>query len=573
MNVRPPSPGRPRPAVLCILDGWGCRAERADNAIAAAGTPHFDRMWREWPHARLKTSGRAVGLPDGQMGNSEVGHTNIGAGRLVMQDLPRIDDAVAAGTLKNLPAFQELVAAAKASAGAVHLMGLISPGGVHSHQNHIAALAKDLADAGLVVHVHAFLDGRDTPPKSALGYMETFLRAVTPPVHGGSASPELRRSGGGRGGEETHGVTAGFIRLATISGRYYAMDRDKRWERVHKAYDAIVSANALRFADAKAAIEDSYAAGITDEFVLPRVIGNYTGVVDGDVLLFGNFRPDRAREISIALLDPEFGGFERGRTARFAAAAGLTEYSDMLKRYMRALFPPQDVSETIGQVFAERGLKQLRIAETEKYAHVTFFMNGGRETVFEGEDRILVPSPRVATYDLKPEMSAPEVTEKLVEAIRSGKYDLIICNYANPDMVGHTGIMDAAIHAVRTIDDSLGKVSAAVEEAGGLLLLTADHGNIEMMKDPETGEPHTAHTLLDVPLIALGKTVLSVSPPVHGGSARAAGEGGGHGFTLADGRLADVVPTLLDLLGMEKPAQMTGTSLVVRTTAAAGAAE
>jgi 2,3-bisphosphoglycerate-independent phosphoglycerate mutase len=389
---------------------------------------------------------------------------------------------------------------------------------VHSHQSHLSKLARDLADAGLNVEVHAFLDGRDTPPKSALGYLKTFIASVSDKAS---------------------------IRIATVAGRYYAMDRDKRWERVHKAFDAIVEAKAHRYSDALTAVEASYTAGVTDEFVLPCIVGNYAGVRDGDVLLFGNFRPDRAREISTALLDPTFAGFPRPRPPHFSAAAGLTEYSEPLKQYMSALFPAQDISETLGEVFAERGLKQLRIAETEKYAHVTFFMNGGRELVFPGEDRVLVPSPKVATYDLKPEMSAPEVTDKLVEAILSGTYDLIICNYANPDMVGHTGIMEAAIRAVETIDDCLGKLRAAVEKAGGIMLITADHGNVEQMVDPESGQPHTAHTLLDVPIIAVNTRIL------------------GRDIALADGRLADVAPTLLELVGMERPAQMSGNSLVV----------
>jgi 2,3-bisphosphoglycerate-independent phosphoglycerate mutase len=341
------------------------------------------------------------------------------------------------------------------------------------------------------------------------------------------------------------------VHIATVSGRYYAMDRDKRWERVAKAYDAIVDAKGARFDNAKAAIEKSYAGGANDEFVLPCAIGDYAGVKDGDALLFANFRPDRAREISTALLDPSFDGFPRARSPRFSSAAGLTQYSKPLSKLMKSLFPPQDVSETIGEIFAERGLKQLRIAETEKYPHVTFFMNGGRETQFEGEDRILVPSPKVATYDLKPEMSAYEVTDKLVEAIGSGKYDLIIVNYANPDMVGHTGMMDAAIHAVEAVDECLGRLREAVERAGGVLIITADHGNIEQMKDPVTGAPHTAHTLLDVPFIVV--------------NAKTAGEP----LELRNGRLADVSPTLLDLLGLQQPPQMTGQSLVVSEPAGA----
>ena len=517
MDNSPPPHGpknkRPRPAVLCVLDGWGCRPNASDNAIALARHPNLERMIRECPHGLLATSGRAVGLPDGQMGNSEVGHTNIGAGRLVMQDLVRVEDAVKDGSLASRPALIALIEAAKAATGTVHLMGLMSPGGVHSHQDHIAALARILGGAGLQVWVHAFLDGRDTPPQSAAGFVDAFVKAVS----------------------DVEGA-----RIATLSGRYYAMDRDKRWERVAKAYAAMVEADGPRFADAKSAIEKSYAGGINDEFVIPCAIGHFAGMHDGDGLLFANFRPDRAREISTALLDPDFDGFLRTRVPRFSAAAGMTEYSKPLAKLMSALFPPQDVSETLGEIFAERGLKQLRIAETEKYPHVTFFMNGGRETKFEGEDRIMVPSPKVATYDLKPEMSAFEVTDRLVEAIASGKYDLVIVNYANADMVGHTGVMDAAIHAVEAVDICLGRLREAVEKAGGVLIVTADHGNVEQMKDPVTGAPHTAHTLLDVPIIVVN--AWGRHTPFH----------------LRHGRLADVAPTLLDLVGLPKPPQMTG---------------
>jgi 2,3-bisphosphoglycerate-independent phosphoglycerate mutase len=518
-SVPPPQPdgNRPRPAVLCVLDGWGWRPNGSDNAIARARPPNFERMLRECPHALLATSGRAVGLPDGQMGNSEVGHTNIGAGRLVMQDLVRIEDAVKDGSFADRPALRALIDTARRAKGSVHLMGLMSPGGVHSHQDHIAALARTVSGAGLRVSVHAFLDGRDTPPQSALGFMTTFEAAI-------AAFPN--------------------VAIATVSGRYYAMDRDKRWDRVAKAYATIVDAEGPRFADAKAAIESSYTGGVNDEFVIPCALGEYAGAKDGDALLFANFRPDRAREISMALLDPAFDGFARKRLARFSAAAGLTQYSKPLGKLMDALFPPQDVSETIGEIFAERGLKQLRIAETEKYPHVTFFMNGGREAQFDGEDRIMVPSPKIATYDLKPEMSAYEVTDKLVGAIESGKYDLIIANFANPDMVGHTGIMDAAIAAVEAVDVCLGRLREAVEKAGGVLIVTADHGNVEQMKDPITGEPHTAHTLLDVPIIVV--------------NAKSAGRS----LHLRNGRLADVAPTLLDLVGFAKPPQMTGESLV-----------
>jgi 2,3-bisphosphoglycerate-independent phosphoglycerate mutase len=506
---------RPRPLVLCILDGWGERSQAADNAIAAAKTPVWHQLLARWPYARLNASEHYVGLPDGQMGNSEVGHTNIGAGRLVWQDLPKIDAAIAEGRLADLPAMRDFLAALKKSGGTVHLLGLLSPGGVHSHQDQIAALARILAEAGVPVAVHAFLDGRDTPPKSAVGYLSKFAQD-----------------------------TAGLERLmiATVGGRYYAMDRDKRWERVERAYRAIAEGMGATAPDPVAAVEAAYASGETDEFVRPTVIAAYHGMRDGDGLLFANFRADRVREIAAALIDPEFSGFLRPRPIVFAAALGLVEYSTELNRFLKTLFPPEDLADTFGEVVAKAGLSQLRIAETEKYAHVTFFFNGGRETTFPGEERILVPSPKVATYDLQPEMSAPEVTERVVAAIRSGRFDVIVMNYANTDMVGHTGRLDAAIKAVETVDTSLGRLAQAVEEAGGTLVVTADHGNAEMMRDPETGEPHTAHTLNPVPFVV-------ANPPAaipH----------------LEDGRLADVAPTLLDLLGLAKPAAMTGRSLI-----------
>lgn len=508
------SQSRQRPAVLCILDGWGWRPEAADNAIVLAHPANFNRMLADSPHALLSTSGRAVGLPDGQMGNSEVGHMNIGAGRVVMQDLPRIDDAVADGSLAARPVLRHIIASAKAARGAVHIMGLLSPGGVHSHQNHIAALVRAVADAGVPVFVHAFLDGRDTPPQSALGFLDTFEKAIA----------DLKG-----------------VRIATVGGRYYAMDRDKRWDRVAKAYAAIVDARGEESRDAAIAIRDSYEKNVTDEFVQPSVIGDYAGVSDGDALLFANFRADRAREISTALLDPGFEGFARARVPKFSAAAGLTEYSVPLKSFMEAIFPPDDISDTLGEYVAALGLKQLRIAETEKYAHVTFFLNGGREEPFVGEDRILVPSPKIATYDLKPEMSAVEVTDKLEAAILSNVYDLIVVNYANPDMVGHTGILTAAEAAIHAIDACLGRLRAAVEKTGGVLLVTADHGNAEMMRDPVTGAPHTAHTTFDVPIIVVNAK---------------------RTFALAHGRLADVAPTLLDLMGLERPRAMSGHSLI-----------
>jgi 2,3-bisphosphoglycerate-independent phosphoglycerate mutase len=509
---------RPRPVVLCVLDGWGERPAKDhgdDNAIERAKTPVWHRLMRCWPHAELDASEHYVGLPDGQMGNSEVGHTNLGAGRVVLQDLPRIDQAVADGTLAEMPALKNFIGKVRATGGTAHVMGLMSPGGVHSHQRQIAALATILAKSGLPVAVHGFLDGRDTPPKSALGYLNEF-----------EADIAGHRS----------------VRIATVAGRYYAMDRDKRWDRVEKAYRALTAGDGEHAETAATAVAAAYARGETDEFVLPAAIGDYRGMRDGDGVLFANFRADRIREIAGALLDPDFSGFARGTLIAFAAALGLVEYSEELNPFLATLFPPDDLRDTFGEIVADAGLKQLRIAETEKYAHVTFFFNGGRETVFPGEERILVPSPRVATYDLQPEMSAPEVTDKVVDAIGSGRFDVVVINYANTDMVGHTGLLGAAIKAVETVDRCLGRLADAVEAAGGTLVITADHGNAEMMRDPETGEPHTAHTLNPVPFII-------VNPP--GAIAR-----------VEDGRLADVAPTLLEILGLPKPAAMTGHSLI-----------
>ncbi|HEX3415941.1 MAG TPA: 2,3-bisphosphoglycerate-independent phosphoglycerate mutase, partial [Stellaceae bacterium] len=486
-----------------------------DNAIERARTPIWHRLMARWPHAQLQASEHYVGLPDGQMGNSEVGHTNIGAGRVVFQDLPRIDAAIAEGKLRDIPALRAFIGKLKESGGTAHLIGLISPGGVHSHQSQIAALARILCDSGVPAAVHAFLDGRDTPPKAAASYLKKFQEDVA----------ECRR-----------------LRIASLCGRYYAMDRDKRWDRVEKAYRVIVDAAGEAAEDPVRGAEAAYARGETDEFVEPAPIVGYPGMRDGDGLLIANFRADRVREIAAALLDPDFDGFSRSRRIAFATALGLVEYSTELNPFLGTLFPPEDLADTFGEVVSRAGLTQLRIAETEKYAHVTFFFNGGRETVFPGEERILVPSPKVATYDLQPEMSAPEVTDRLVEAIRSGRFDVIVLNYANTDMVGHTGRIDAATKAVEAVDICLGRLSEAVEQAGGTLVITADHGNAEMMRDPETGEPHTAHTLNPVPFVV-------VNPPAEIGR-------------LENGRLSDIAPTLLDILGLTKPAAMTGHSLI-----------
>jgi 2,3-bisphosphoglycerate-independent phosphoglycerate mutase len=509
------SSSRPHPVVLCILDGWGERPKADDNAIASAHAPNWHRIRARWPYAQLQASEHYVGLPDGQMGNSEVGHTNIGAGRVVFQDLPRIDAAIAEGKLATMPALLDFVRKLKESRGTAHIIGLMSPGGVHSHQRQIAALARILAEAGVPVAVHAFLDGRDTPPKAAASYVKQFQ-------------------------EDVSGL--GNLRIATICGRYFAMDRDKRWDRVERAYRVIVGGAGEQACDPMQAIEAAYGRGETDEFVAPTALADYRGMRDGDGLVIANFRADRVREIAAALLDPDFSGFAREKCIAFAAALGLVEYSVELNRFLATLFPPEDLNDSFGEVVSRAGLTQLRIAETEKYAHVTFFFNGGRETVFPGEERILVPSPKVATYDRQPEMSAPEVTDNVVEAIRSGRFDVIVLNYANTDMVGHTGRIDAATKAVETVDACLGRLADAVEEAGGTLVITADHGNAEMMRDPETGEPHTAHTLNPVPFIV-------VNPPAAIGY-------------LENGRLSDIAPTLLDILGLPKPAAMTGHSLI-----------
>jgi 2,3-bisphosphoglycerate-independent phosphoglycerate mutase len=496
--------------MLVILDGFGWREETQDNAVAQANTPNFDRLWQAGPHAFLHTCGRDVGLPSGQMGNSEVGHLNIGAGRVVPQELVRIGDAVADGSLAQAPALVTLIEAAAASGGVCHLMGLVSEGGVHAHQDHAVALARIVSGAGIPVRVHVFTDGRDTGPQTGAGFVAGFEAAL----------PE-------------------GAAIATVSGRYFAMDRDHRWDRVARAYAAIAGADGPRFDTAAAAIAAAYQTGTTDEFIPPSLVGDYGGVQDKDVLLCFNFRADRVRELLAALLDPAFGGFPRTRKT-FAYAAGMTRYGDALAPFMGALFAPVPLHNILGQVASDAGRTQLRMAETEKYPHVTYFLNGGEETAFPGEDRIMVPSPKVATYDLQPEMSAPELTERAVASIESGKYDLIVLNFANPDMVGHTGSLTAAIRAVETVDTGLGRIADAISRQGGALLVTADHGNCEMMRDPQTGGPHTAHTTNKVPVFLAGQD----------------------GATLQDGRLADLAPTLLHLMQITKPAEMTGKSLV-----------
>lgn len=511
----------PRPVMLVILDGWGWREANEDNAVRLAHTPTFDRLWGNGPHTFLSTSGEDVGLPEGQFGNSEVGHMNIGAGRVVMQDLPRITRAARDGSLAANAELQALVAKARAGSGTIHLLGLISPGGVHAHQDHALALAKILTDAGLSVLIHAITDGRDTPPRSGAGFVATFEAAL----------PQ-------------------GARIATLSGRYYAMDRDNRWERVKRAYDVIIAAQGPHFGSAAEAIAAGYGEDLGDEFLLPAVIGDYRGVQPGDALLTFNFRADRTRQILMAMLDPAFDGFDRGPLPPFVAAAGMTQYSTALDAFQRTLFAPIGMDDLLGQVVARAGRRQLRMAETEKYPHVTYFLNGGNEVPNEGEERILVASPKVATYDLQPEMSAPELTAKAVAAIDSGRFDLIILNFANPDMVGHTGILDAAIKAVETVDTGLGEIVAAVGRQGGALFVTADHGNCELMRDQVTHVPHTAHTLNPVPAMLFGAPA---------------------GTTLASGRLADIAPTLLALMGIAQPDAMTGVSLLRSVATATGA--
>ncbi len=500
-----------RPVMLAVLDGWGWREDTADNAVRQARTPNFNRLWDTCAHALLTASGEDAGLPRGQMGNSEVGHLTIGAGRIVMQDLPRISAAIARGDLGRVPALLGFIERVRQSGGTCHLMGLVSPGGVHSHQDHAATLASILAESGLRVLVHAFTDGRDTPPRSAEAHIKRLVEAM--PVS---------------------------EQMATICGRYYAMDRDNRWDRVAKAYHAIAGGCGPRFPSATAVIADAYAHAISDEFIAPAVVNSYGGMRDGDSLLCFNFRADRVRQLLTALLDPDFSDFQRRRVVAFTSALGMTPYSEKLDALMDTIFPPLRLTNVLGQVVADAGRTQLRLAETEKYPHVTYFLNGGQETRYPGEDRILVPSPKVATYDLKPEMSTPELTEKAVTAIRSDKYDFIVLNYANPDMVGHTGNLAAAIEAVETVDEALGRLAQAIRGVEGALLVTADHGNCELMRDPATGEPHTAHTTNPVPVLL-----------VNGGGAK-----------LAGGQLADVAPTLLDLLGLPKPAEMTGVTLL-----------
>ncbi|MBF0421784.1 MAG: 2,3-bisphosphoglycerate-independent phosphoglycerate mutase [Magnetococcales bacterium] len=513
---------RPKPMTLVILDGWGIRDTRDNNAIALANTPNYDQWLRECPHAKVETCAEHVGLPDGQMGNSEVGHTNLGAGRIVYQDFTRINLAVRNKSMHSNPAVVAVINKAIKANGAVHLMGLLSPGGVHSHTDHFLAVVEAARDLGMKkIYIHGFLDGRDTPPRSAIEFIEDFEKG-------------LQKIGAGR--------------IVSLSGRYWVMDRDKRWERVVKAYDMLTRGVGETGKTAIEGVRKAYGRDENDEFVLPTVIdsgdGENTRVKDGDAILMMNFRADRVREISHAFLDPRAGegafkGFDRQVVPQLSGYFTLTQYEEGLKG-VEIGFPPEALTRILGEEIANAGMKQLRAAETEKYAHVTYFFNGGEEKEFAGEDRLLIPSPKVATYDLKPEMSALELTDAVLERINSGQYDVIILNYANPDMVGHTGIMPAALKAIETVDQCLGRVAAAVKKAGGEMLITADHGNADCMLEEATGQPHTAHTNNPAPLIFLGR----------------------QGVSLTDGALCDVAPTILSLIGLPQPKEMTGKSLV-----------
>ncbi|MDT8326452.1 MAG: 2,3-bisphosphoglycerate-independent phosphoglycerate mutase [Roseovarius sp.] len=502
----------PKPVVLCILDGWGLSEQTKANAPYLANTPTFDRLMASCPNDTLITHGPDVGLPIGQMGNSEVGHTNIGAGRVVAMDLGQIDLAIQEGSFFENEALQEFIAKLKKSGGRAHLIGLVSDGGVHGHMSHIVAAARAITEAGVPVVLHALTDGRDVAPKSARVYLERLAETL----------PE-------------------GVEIATVIGRYFAMDRDNRWGRVQEAYEAIVCGKGIRCASPRIAVTNAYVRSESDEFVAASVIGDYIGARDGDGVFCLNFRADRSREILQAIADPDFTGFDTGKRPEWAALLGMVEYSVSHNAWYDTVFPSRDIVNTLGEWVAKKGLRQFHLAETEKYPHVTFFLNGGKEAPEPGEDRYMAASPHVATYDLQPEMSADEVTSHFVSAIHED-YDLIVVNYANPDMVGHTGNLEAAMKACEAVDQGLGRVVDALEAVGGAMIVTADHGNCEVMVDPVTGGPHTAHTLNPVPVILVG------------------GPAGAH--VRSGGRLADLAPTLLALMDLPKPEEMTGKSLI-----------
>lgn len=496
--------------VLVILDGWGLSNTSEYNGIALGKTPNYDRILSEYPWTKLQASEEFVGLPSGQMGNSEVGHLNIGAGRLVDQLLPRINKALSQPDfISNIPALQLIKSTLHNNKKRLHLCFLLSDGGIHSHQTHAEAIYDAMSSIGIEVIVHAFTDGRDTPPSSAKEFIELFCQNGKRTIH-------------------------------TLGGRYYGMDRDKRWERVEQAYAAIVNAKGPTFDDPLTYIQNSYQAGITDEFIIPSIHADYKGIQEGDALMMVNFRADRARQLLTAILDPNFNEFSRSNIPMLSIAVGMVSYSDTLDQWMQTCFPPEALVNTLGEYVSKKGLRQLRVAETEKYAHVTFFLNGGREEPFTGEDRILIPSPKVSTYDLQPTMSALQITEAVVNGI--GKYDLIVVNYANPDMVGHTGVIEASIKAVETIDSELEKLEMAILENNGTMIITADHGNIEILWDDATGQPHTAHTMNLVPFIIVQKN-LKIE-------------------LKKTGSLCDVAPTILRIMNQEQPAEMSGKCLI-----------
>ena len=500
------------PVALIIMDGYGCGdVNDPNNAVQIAKTPVIDGLKANFKNTQIFASGEHVGLPDGQMGNSEVGHTNIGAGRIIYQSLTRVTKSIKDGDFFTNEALVSVASEVKAQGGALHLMGLVSPGGVHSHSQHLYGLLEFANQQGIEkVFVHALLDGRDVDPSSAAEYVAELEEKIK---------------------------EIGVGKVASVSGRYYAMDRDNRWERVQKAYDVIAYGKGGAADDAVAGIKASYEAEVTDEFVVPFAVGGYAGMEDADGVIFFNFRPDRARELTHAFTDTEFAGFERKGAVK--AFATMTQFEEGLN--VKVAFPPEAITNTLGEIVSKAGMTQLRIAETEKYAHVTFFFNGGVEEPYEGEDRILVPSPKVATYDLQPEMSAIEVTDKVVEAIKSRKYDFIILNYANGDMVGHTGVLEAAVKAVETVDTCVGRFVEAIREVGGEVCITADHGNADQMVDPDTGAPFTAHTTNPVPFIVVSDRVSEIA---------------------SDGALCDIAPTMLTLAGMEIPAEMSGKPLI-----------
>ncbi len=500
--------------VLCILDGYGYREETENNAISPKTAPYFHELLEEYPHALLKTDGLSVGLPEGQMGNSEVGHMNLGAGRVVYQDLPKINKAIETGEIAKNPQLLDFISKLKNSNGTCHLMGLTSPGGVHSHEDHIVAVAKIVSDAGVPVMMHLLSDGKDVPPQDGINSLPEFIKKMT----------------------NFEGV-----KIGSLCGRYYAMDRDNRWERVEKPYRMLVAGSGKKFDTVEAALEASYKRGKGDEFVEPVILPDFKAMEDGDGVLMANFRTDRAREILMALFDLDFEGFDRGEVINFAATLGMVQYSTALSKILPAMFPPKNIKNSLGELLASKSMAQLRIAETEKFDHVTSFFNGGSDVVFEGEDRILVNSPKVATYDLQPEMSAKEVTDKLEDAILSGKYDFIVVNYANGDMVGHTGVLIAAKRAVETLDAALKDIVAAVKEVDGVMLVTADHGNCEQMYNKEKNCPYTAHTLSPVPVVLVNDA---------------------KGRKIHDGKLADVAPTMLELMGLDVPSEMDGKVLL-----------